>query len=299
MLPRSLHAGAKQTIRISARGRPPRIRERCRTPHPDRWQRDGTPVGDSAARTATPASTPPDGVSVDRPVDAHRTGGSANSIKPLPPPQAPAGRHGPILAECRATHAGSRAEMADSMSFRATSLRNLIASSGLALLIAGVPADAGTAAGGAPAPGLAPERLAGFVQYIRWPAEAELRRWEVCVPPGGGAPPESELPAARGRPIAVRVLAPGESVDRCQILDLTGLSPTAARALLDRARRLPVLTIGHGDFFCSAGGVICLRPAASGGGFEVNLSALQEAGLAANAQLLMLGRRRQAAGGTP
>jgi hypothetical protein len=31
----------------------------------------------------------------------------------------------------------------------------------------------------------------------------------------------------------------------------------------------------------------------------VNLSALQEAGLAANAQLLMLGRRRQAAGGTP
>jgi hypothetical protein len=42
-----------------------------------------------------------------------------------------------------------------------------------------------------------------------------------------------------------------------------------------------------------------MRPAGAGGGFEVNLSALQDAGLNANAQLLMLGRRRQTAGAAP
>jgi hypothetical protein len=185
------------------------------------------------------------------------------------------------------------------MSFRAAALRGLIATTGLALLAAGAPALAGKAADVAAAPPLAPERLSGFIQYTRWPAEAELRRWEVCVPAGGSVPGEGESPAARGRPIAIRVLAPGEGADRCQILDLTGLPPAAARALLDRTRGLPVLTIGQGDAFCSAGGVICLRSTGAGGGFEVNLSALQEAGLAANAQLLMLGRRRQTAGAAP
>ena len=125
-----------------------------------------------------------------------------------------------------------------------------------------------------------------------------MRRWDVCVLPGA-AVPDGELPNARGRPIVVRALAANESPDRCQILDLTGMTAAQTRKMLERTRRAPVVTIGEGEAFCTAGGVICTRDAAAGGGFEVNLSALQEAGLAANAQLLMLGRRRQTAGAAP
>jgi hypothetical protein len=164
---------------------------------------------------------------------------------------------------------------------------------GAAALSGAVPALASSAA-------LSADRLAGFIQYIRWPGEAELRRWDVCV---AGAPDaaltEGELITARGRPVFLRAVRPGQSLEGCQILDLTGLSPTATRAMLERSRRMPVLTIGEGEAFCTAGGTVCMRPAGAGGGFEVNLSALQDAGLNANAQLLMLGRRRQTAGAAP
>lgn len=178
-------------------------------------------------------------------------------------------------------------------------MRTLMALTGVAVWSTGASLRAGALPDGTPASALTPDRLSGFIQYVRWPDEAQLPRWEVCIPARGAAPPEGDALSARGRPIVLRTLSEGEGAERCQILDLTGVTPTAARALLDRTRRLPVLTIGQGDAFCSAGGVICLRPVASGGGFEVNLSALQESGLAANAQILMLGRRRHTTGGTP
>jgi hypothetical protein len=44
---------------------------------------------------------------------------------------------------------------------------------------------------------------------------------------------------------------------------------------------------------------VCLRPSSEGGGFEINLSAAQASRLNVNAQLLMLGRKRQIAGTKP
>jgi hypothetical protein len=183
------------------------------------------------------------------------------------------------------------------MAFRRAAPRSLIAATSAALLAVCAGALAGADAARAPTP--VADRIVGLIQYVRWPGEPDLARWDVCVAAGGVAPAGSDLPPARGRPIAVRVLSAGESPERCQILDATGVPPGGVRALLERTRRMPVVTIGEGESFCTAGGIICLRPAGSGGGFEVNLSALQEAGLNANAQLLMLGRRRQAPGGAP
>jgi hypothetical protein len=168
------------------------------------------------------------------------------------------------------------------------------------LLAAAAASAAVLAADAPPRPaGLTGDRVAGFIQYVRWPGEGEVRRWEVCVTSRDHAVLDADLPPARGRPIAVRTLAAGDGLERCHVADLSGLAPASARALLERARRLPVVTIGEGESFCSAGGVICTRSPGAGGGFEVNLTALQEAGLNANAQLLMLGRRRQTAGAGP
>jgi hypothetical protein len=183
------------------------------------------------------------------------------------------------------------------MADRPAASRGLFAALCFAVIAAGAALAADSPAR-APSAALASDRLIGFIQYIRWPGEGELRRWDVCVAPGQTIP-DGEWPTARGRPIVVRALAANEAPERCQILDLTGLTAAQTRAMLDRTRRTPVVTIGDGEAFCTAGGVICTRAAAAGGGFEVNLSALQDAGLAANAQLLMLGRRRQTAGAAP
>lgn len=170
---------------------------------------------------------------------------------------------------------------------------------GLAAAVAACTAFAGDPSARSTGTWLSSYQVAGFIQYVRWPGDADLKRWEVCVAAPGTLAPGNDLGSSRGRPVAVRVLGAGEGLQGCHIADLTAVPASGARALLERTRGLPVLTIGEGERFCSAGGVICTRPVGAGGGFEVNLSALQDAGLNANAQLLMLGRRRQTAGAAP
>ena len=138
--------------------------------------------------------------------------------------------------------------------------------------------------------------LLGFIQYVRWPAEESITAWQVCVP---GAREGLRLwrGSARGKSVSVRTVATGDSLAGCHILDFTVAPVAGAKALLAQARKHPILTVGEGSAFCTAGGVVCLRGGDGTSGFEINLSAAQEAGLSVNAQLLMLGRKRQTAGG--
>jgi hypothetical protein len=161
-----------------------------------------------------------------------------------------------------------------------------------------------TAAGGARAQtpvsgGLgAADYVVGFVQYVRWPADEHAKSWQVCVAaPLGEKADRYAGRSARGKPFEVRAVGPRDGLADCHVLDLSDASASDARVLLERARRLAVLTVGEGERFCTAGGVACLRERDGGGGFEINLSAAQQAGLNVNAQLLMLGRKRQLGGG--
>lgn len=172
--------------------------------------------------------------------------------------------------------------------------------SALLCFVAAVCALAGTAGGQAPSTGglgTAGDYIVGFVQYVRWPAEDDIKSWQVCI----AAPLADKADAyagrtARGKPFEVRAVAARDAVADCHVLDLSDASTADAKALLERARRLAILTVGEGERFCTAGGVACLRRR-DGGGFEINLSAAQQARLNVNAQLLMLGRKRQLAGG--
>ena len=143
----------------------------------------------------------------------------------------------------------------------------------------------------------AAEYLPGFIQYVRWPAEESIDAWQVCrlLPPGKALHPDGRT--ARGKPVAVRPIAAGDVLAGCQILDLTDAPAPSVKALLARARKQPILTIGDDAAFCTAGGVVCLRTGDGASGFEINLSAVQEAGLRVNVQLLNLGRRRETAKG--
>jgi hypothetical protein len=163
-------------------------------------------------------------------------------------------------------------------------------------LASGALAQAPSAPGGGL--GTAADYIVGFVHYVRWPAEEDVKRWQVCV-----ASPLAEKAGAydgrtaRGKPFAVRVAAAADALADCHVLDLTDAPVADAKRLLERARPLAILTVGEGERFCTAGGVACLRLRDGSGGFEINLSAVQQAHLSVNAQLLMLGRKRQMAGG--
>ncbi len=172
--------------------------------------------------------------------------------------------------------------------------------SALLCVVAAALASAGGARAQAPASGglvTVGDYVVGFVQYVRWPTEDDVKTWQVCV----AAPLADKADAyagrsARGKPFEVRAVAARDALDDCHVLDLSDASAADAKALLERARRLAILTVGEGERFCTAGGVACLRRH-DGGGFEINLSAAQQARLNVNAQLLMLGRKRQFAGG--
>jgi hypothetical protein len=158
-------------------------------------------------------------------------------------------------------------------------------------------------AGGAHAQGAAADGTAagtyvlGFIQYVRWPGEESIAAWQVCTPAAAGRAAAYGGRTARGKPVAVRPVAAGDSLAGCQILDLTDAPAASAKALLAQARKQPILTVGESSAFCTAGGTVCLRGGDAASGFEINLSAVQDAGLAVNAQLLMLGRKRETARG--
>jgi hypothetical protein len=178
-------------------------------------------------------------------------------------------------------------------------LRLRFASATAALLVA-----AGAAAQTAPAAdgglGTSADYIARFVQYVRWPGEDDIDAWQVCVAATPGDDPAAYSgQTARGKPFSARRVAAADAVADCQVLDLTTAPPADSKVLLGRARRLSILTVGTGESFCSAGGTVCLRPSSEGGGFEINLSAAQASRLNVNAQLLMLGRKRQIAGTKP
>jgi hypothetical protein len=148
--------------------------------------------------------------------------------------------------------------------------------------------------------GTSADYIVRFVQYVRWPGEDAISAWQVCIaaPPAPG-PDVYAGRSARGKAFAARLVAARDELADCHVLDLTEAAGADAKRLLDRARRLAILTVGEGESFCSAGGTVCLRPRDDGGGFEINLSAAQGSRLSVNAQLLMLGRKRQVAGGRP
>jgi hypothetical protein len=148
--------------------------------------------------------------------------------------------------------------------------------------------------------GTSADYIARFVQYVRWPGDDAIDAWRICIAAAAGDAPASYAGhSARGKSFAARRVATTESIADCHVLDLTTTPPAEAKVLLGRTRQLPILTVGIGETFCSAGGTVCLRPSGEGGGFEINLSAAQQSRLSINAQLLMLGRKRHVAGGQP
>lgn len=143
--------------------------------------------------------------------------------------------------------------------------------------------------------GSSAEYIAAFVRYVHWQDEERLDAWSVCIV--GDLPPEQDRAYAdrlvRGKSFKVRRIDADTPLADCQVLDLTAADAATTAKLLARSRRLPILAIGSGAGFCSAGGQICLhlgeRSALDRQKFEVNISAMRDATLGVSARLLTLG----------
>jgi hypothetical protein len=156
-------------------------------------------------------------------------------------------------------------------------------------LLGGTLALAATVAAAAPT---AQEYISGFVLYVRWPEDAQIKTWQVCVATTStaGDAHYADL-RVRDRPFVLRHVKSGDDLDGCQVLDLTAADPAISTNLLKATQSRSMLTVGSGRDFCSAGGMICLLLDQPRGGFEVNLSAIRGAGLLINAKLLMMARQ--------
>jgi hypothetical protein len=142
--------------------------------------------------------------------------------------------------------------------------------------------------------GTSAEYIIAFVRYVHWDGEDKAEVWHVCV--GPGVPIEQDRAYAnevvRGKRFSVRHVSAADAIATCHVLDLTGSETANAAALLQRVRHLPILTVGNGADFCSAGGLMCLRLKGSEQKFDINLSAVKESGLNISARLLMIGSSR-------
>lgn len=147
--------------------------------------------------------------------------------------------------------------------------------------------------------------FAGIVRYSRWAEAPALLR--VCVneqdtaavlaitrrfadEAGTGAAPTRVLVV--GRPLDAGAI---DALLECQAIYFGNLPAPARQPLVTRlVTRLvnqPILTVGHGDDFCSYGGLFCLLPAEPGWRIHANLDSISRSGLRVNAQLLRLTQR--------
>jgi len=143
--------------------------------------------------------------------------------------------------------------------------------------------------------------IVGFVRYVHWPDEDAARAWTVCVAGLGASERDAHFAneRVRNKPFAWRAVEDAQELDGCQVLDLTRADAATRAALLARSRGRPMLSVGRGADFCTAGGLICLHEPGDERAFEVNLSAIKESGLGVSARLLRLGAAHLPQDGTP
>ena len=145
------------------------------------------------------------------------------------------------------------------------------------------------------------EYIVGFLHYVSWPNSDAQSDWQVCVV-GNPAPDPSNAYGSKlvhDRRISTRPIDSDKSLTGCDVLDLTSAGEEGAKDLVQRARHLPILTVGSGRLFCTSGGMICLLTKGNDHTFEVNLSAVRGARLNVSARLLTLGENTETREGQP
>lgn len=135
--------------------------------------------------------------------------------------------------------------------------------------------------------------LATFVKYVDWPAEAlSATNTPVVIGLVGKCDLEQELRAltrttlVAGHSLTVRTIEAGGDAAGVHILFVPAGETKKAEALLSRLQSSPTLTVGEEDKFVPAGGMVALVRRESRIRPQVNLAAVERAGLKLSSKLL-------------
>jgi len=134
------------------------------------------------------------------------------------------------------------------------------------------------------------EMIRRFPEFVEWPAAALAAKDDIVLCFSASHPFGSTLdglgkgPRVRSRTVQVRELKKGDGPDGCHVLYVA----QADQLLLDRARQLPILTIGDQADFCHAGGVINFRVVDGRVRFEIHIGQARKVGLKLDSQFLRL-----------
>jgi hypothetical protein len=132
-----------------------------------------------------------------------------------------------------------------------------------------------------------------FAQFTEWPAPALAGRKtiELCVlepnPFGRVLVELVEGETLAGRPLQVRRLDRGATLETCHVLFLPARAPER-RDLLKRVAATPVLTVSDAANFLDEGGIVQLRVVADRTRFDISVAAAVKAQLRLSSQLLRL-----------
>jgi len=135
--------------------------------------------------------------------------------------------------------------------------------------------------------------LFNFAKYVDWPAAAF---------PGTNAPiiigvmgedrfaddlrHVVESKTVNGRPFVIKPLATDSEVSGCHILFISESQASRTGSILDKARTLPVLTVGEDEPFARNGGIITFVLRNGNVRLDIDLTSARKAGVTISSRLL-------------
>lgn len=143
--------------------------------------------------------------------------------------------------------------------------------------------------------------LLGLARFSEWPAARghglpQGARVAICVLQQAGVTDALERAVAgrpiQGRPVVVRPIRGAGQAAGCHILYL-GRTPGARLAEALHEAPATALTVGEDETFLAAGGAVRLFDEDGHVSFEVNLPALQTAGVSISSKMLRLGHTQR------
>ena len=139
--------------------------------------------------------------------------------------------------------------------------------------------------------------VATLARFVHWPPatfENDATPLRVCVVSSSRAVERAFRSQAAtpigGRPVQTVIIGPRAVPGHCQIVFIDESGALRADQILDRLGAEPVFTIGTQDGFVSDGGMVEIVRIDNALRFDVNLTALREAGLGINPGVLKLAR---------
>ncbi|CAN5583936.1 hypothetical protein BH23ACI1_BH23ACI1_12630 [soil metagenome] len=135
-----------------------------------------------------------------------------------------------------------------------------------------------------------------FTRFIDWPpAAVPPDEFRICVvgDPRFATALDGMIAgeAVQGRPIVRRDPATPDEARACQILYVSRQEPERGARTLTAVRHLPVLTVGDAPRFLEQGGAVRFLLEEGRVRFDVDMSAVDRAGLTMTSKLLRVARR--------